>query len=793
MSQIRGGPGAPARATSTTTIADTEFTRQNTEPLRDLRKYLDACLADTAGMLHIAVGCGGHYDDNGKYRHTQWTESHFAWPGEAELAEREILRAAPEADVYLCPNLMVADKRAKGAAAARRHVKADIDGPFDLDKVRQLGGFAVASGTPGHAHVYVALAQSVPGHHYTALCRGLGAYLGNADSKVSDNDVLRAPGTLNHKPAARGLKPAATHFLIDPPAARVDPQTLAQMLGVTLPATAAPPASSAPGGVEVVDLAPYPGVQTALDTNTGDRSQDTYRIVGACHDAGLTLAQTRWAVGTRADLTERLDNRHDDDIQICWLKLVDAGRRQVEHSPRPAAAPTISLEDSHAVLRRWLGENYDTDALDAMLAVAAIEKFTDAGDLVWLLLVSGPGNAKTETVQALDGVGAVVTSSIASEGALLSATPKRERAKTATGGLLRKLGDRGVLVIKDVTSILSMNRDIRARVLAALREVYDGRWYREVGTDGGQTIPWQGRVAVIGAVTTAWDTAHAVVSTMGDRFVLVRLDSTTNRQEAGRSAIRHTGNEQQMRAELARAVAGVLAGISKPTEITPEETDALLAAADLVTLARTGVEYDYRGDVIDARAPEMPTRFAKQLAQILRGAVALGMDRAGALRLAIRCARDSMPPLRLAIIDDLAANPQSSTSDVRKRVDKPRNTVDRQLQALHLLGVLTVDEVAEGQAFDKRTRWLYSLAAEIDSSSINPQKVCPEMSPHLSRLSEKRIGPSRPCTDFSGPNSELSPPAAAYPLCTDCGEPLLAPASIARGRCERCHLKSRRA
>ena len=78
------------------------------------------------------------------------------------------------------------------------------------------------------------------------------------------------------------------------------------------------------------------------------------------------------------------------------------------------------------------------------------------------------------------------------------------------------------------------------------------------------------------------------------------------------------------------------------------ETERLLAAADLVTLARTGVEYDYRGDVIDAHAPEMPTRFAKQLTQIVRGAVAIGMDRADALRLAMRCARDSMPPLRLA-------------------------------------------------------------------------------------------------------------------------------------------------
>ena len=81
-----------------------------------------------------------------------------------------------------------------------------------------------------------------------------------------------------------------------------------------------------------------------------------------------------------------------------------------------------------------------------------------------------------------------------------------------------------------------------------------------------------------------------------------------------------------------------------PAALDDDESAALLAAADLVTPARTGVEFDYRGDVIDAHAPEMPTRFAKQLAQVVRGGVAVGMERDDAMRLAIRCARDSPPP-----------------------------------------------------------------------------------------------------------------------------------------------------
>src|SRR6516165_2661653 len=76
----------------------------------------------------------------------------------------------------------------------------------------------------------------------------------------------------------------------------------------------------------------------------------------------------------------------------------------------------------------------------------------------------------------------------ARKGALLSATSRKSKVKEATGGLLRKLGGNGLLVIKDVTSILSTDRNTRGPVLSAIREIYDGRYRREVGTDGGQIL-----------------------------------------------------------------------------------------------------------------------------------------------------------------------------------------------------------------------------------------------------------------------------------------------------------------
>lgn len=262
---------------------------------------------------------------------------------------------------------------------------------------------------------------------------------------------------------------------------------------------------------------------------------------------------------------------------------------------------------------------------------------------------------------------------------------------------------------------MSADRNVRGMVLAALREIYDGRWERNVGSDGGQTLTWVGRIAVVGAVTTAWDTAHSVLATMGDRFVLIRIDSKVGRAVSGKQAICNTGSEVQMREELAAAVGGVIAGIcTDEVSLEESEIDRLLAAADIVTMARTGIERDYQGNVIDAHAPEMPTRFAKQLAQIVRGGVAIGMTRERAMELAIRCARDSIPPLRLEILLDVALNPDTNPNWVRKRIDKPWMTVRREMDALHMLGLLRCNEEAreaEKEGEKDKTVWQYNLAA----------------------------------------------------------------------------------
>lgn len=376
--------------------------------------------------------------------------------------------------------------------------------------------------------------------------------------------------------------------------------------------------------------------------------------------------------------------------------------------------PGEAISQTHKVFARWLGDDYDLDALDAVLSAAVSARFD--GDPPWMLVVSGSGAAKTESVMPLAAAGALVVSTISGEAALLSGTSEKEKTKRSTGGLLRVIGERGLLVVKDFTSILSMNRDTRAIILAAMREIYDGRWSRNVGTDGGRTLSWHGRLVLIGAVTSAWDSAYAATSAMGDRFVLVRVDSAVKRRAAGLQALRNVNHETDMRRDLADAVAELLDGTDPAAapDLTEDEMLILLDLADVVTRGRTAVERAYDGTPMFAHALEMPTRFAKQLAQIVRGGISLGMTREHAIDVAVRCAGDSMPPLRLRALADIAGHPLSRTSDATKRLQLPRRTVDRTLQEMHLLGLLVVEE----EPYGEKVRWLYMLAPEIDLDAV---------------------------------------------------------------------------
>jgi len=290
---------------------------------------------------------------------------------------------------------------------------------------------------------------------------------------------------------------------------------------------------------------------------------------------------------------------------------------------------------------------------------------------------------------------------------LLSGTPKKQQDKGARGGLLRQIGSFGIITLKDFGSVLSMHAETRSETLAALRKIYDGAWTRHLGSAGGKTLSWQGKVAIIFAATEVIDAHHSVISSMGDRFLLSRLKPVTGKKQFTR-ALKHAGTgNNQMRKQLAAAVTRLFASRrTEATQINKDETEAIGKAIAKAVRLRGAVARDYRSREIEAiYGAEGTARIGLALERLLAGLETLGMDRKKALTIVTEVALDSVPPLRRRAYDCVCKYTNVETADVAIALDLPTNTARRILEdlAAHGLVVRTSQGAGKPDLWDRST------------------------------------------------------------------------------------------
>lgn len=183
-------------------------TQQSMSAAAQIAAYLDRIFGRRKGIVLIAFGSGGHFNEKDTYRPETWEQQTLTWPRDRDALISEALEVAPNVDVYISPTLRTAPNRRKGSSDASEYLWADVDtlGPNTfkrLDTILSDGSFLVHSGQPGHLHVYIRLDDFYPPQVVEDLNKQLMRFLGG-DSKWDETSVLRLPGTLNHKSRAAG-------------------------------------------------------------------------------------------------------------------------------------------------------------------------------------------------------------------------------------------------------------------------------------------------------------------------------------------------------------------------------------------------------------------------------------------------------------------------------------------------------------------------------------------------------------------------------------------------------------
>lgn len=302
-----------------------QVSQHNTEEVQKFWRHL---LGGEPGLLHIFTGKreGDRLNDS--------KSNNFAYPKSAKAAaEYALTKSAEGREVYFCAHLLTRPRRIKENAAPVLASWGDLDGAEVPNG--KLKPTAVIESSPGKFHCYWRLSDSIPPETAEDLNKRLAHKIGADPSGFDLTQLLRVPGTVNHKYAGQ------------PPVKIIDLEDTrsytAAELDERLPRIEEPKAAAGdhpergeepPVMLDPQALRVWRGEDLKLkESGDVDRSASLMRIARAVYDAGATkgtivaaLAERDKALGWR----KYTDNRDGGqrEYERIFEKLSEEGRNR---------------------------------------------------------------------------------------------------------------------------------------------------------------------------------------------------------------------------------------------------------------------------------------------------------------------------------------------------------------------------------------------------------------------------------------------------------------------------------
>ena len=205
---------------------------------------------------------------------------------------------------------------------------------------------------------------------------------------------------------------------------------------------------------------------------------------------------------------------------------------------------------------------------------------------------------------------------------------------------------------------------------------------------------------LLGGVTQAIDLHHAVMASLGERFLLYRI-AEVDADDLADAALGSVGKEAMMRRELSAAVRSFCeCAISPAPLLSPEDRRWLVNLSTLVSRCRSAVERDgYNREIELIPDAEMPGRLARTLAQLFAGLGALRVTSDERRRLIKKTALDCVPSTRRRTLQLLADNGGLlSTTAIASSLGYPSATARRALEDLAAHALVSRESGGQGKA-----------------------------------------------------------------------------------------------
>lgn len=351
---------------------------------------------------------------------------------------------------------------------------------------------------------------------------------------------------------------------------------------------------------------------------------------------------------------------------------------------------------------------------------------------VWLLLLAGSSSGKTAILQTLDTTGKwLVPVDTLTVNTFASGLQRTEEVS-----LLNKAKN-GVIVFKDFTTITSMNEEALREIMGQMRAIYDGSFDKKTGN--GQDVHWVGKVGMVGGGTMAVQRKMRQFSEQGERFINYRIKQP-NSIDMTRRAMINQKDLKEKEEELNKMVAEFINQVVEDPEpidttISPEVQEEIVQVSDFCTLARSPVILDKKtGKVVWVPEREMPARVAIQLVNLAKSMMLMCDEHTLTdfnASILYKCAMDSIPSDRLAILRILTKYASASTKNIAIDLNYPTEPVHSWVSQLNALKM--VERVAKGDGISD-TWVLKKEYRDIMSRFENIQKTETMLTPSQEKI-----------------------------------------------------------
>jgi len=330
---------------------------------------------------------------------------------------------------------------------------------------------------------------------------------------------------------------------------------------------------------------------------------------------------------------------------------------------------------------------------------------------IWAYLIGPSSAGKTTILDPMAGHESIYATDTLTKASLLPGIgvgrPTKKTTQMAVRNSLLKQADGKILVIKDLSPLLTEDYKELKSILGILRSAYDGTFVKNFGNIGRIEITCQ--FGLIAAVTDAIDNHLIIDAELGQRFIGYRMPAISTKEERAICDAVLNNKQSELNEVLHEAAYEMLDREPKEPDITKKQADTIMYAVEVIALARTAITRDkYTHDASVSR-PERIARLYSQLISLAKGVAmarghrrVMGEDVVFVRHVAAHTL--SLNMLRLLNIfldkDGLTAN------DLIKRFSWCKRTCDEKLDNLRLVGICDTQLIA-GQG--GRDETMYTL------------------------------------------------------------------------------------